>query len=259
MENVLYHKEGNIGTITINRPEALNALNEATLKELIETLEMIGQDKDIRCAVLTASGEKAFTAGGDIKEEITLKGEAAREFSQLGKQCMKRIYDLRVPLISAVHGYALGAGMEIIMVSDITIVTTAAKMGIPTIKLGTIPGWGSTQMLPRVVGASRAKELLYTGRIMGAEEALNMGLVEFVVEPEKLMEKAYEIADQIVDMAPIAMENMKIAINTSVEDDLEHGYDVETELFVRCYGTEDKKEAMTAFLEKRNHGQYIGK
>lgn len=256
---VIYKKEANIATITINRPEALNAFNEDLLKQLIEAFETAEKDKEIYCVVLTAAGEKAFTAGGDIKQEILLEGDAARSFSQLGKRFMKSIYDSRTPVICAVDGYALGGGMEIILVSDITVATTKAKIGIPTIKLGTVPGWGSTQMLARVVGISRAKELLYTGRILSAEEAFSIGLVEFVVEREHLLEKAYELAHQIADMAPIAMESMKIAINTSVEDDLDHGFDVETELFVRCYGTEDKKEAMTAFLEKREHKVFQGK
>lgn len=259
MEIICYEKKEHIATITINRPEVLNAFNQQTLTELIEALEIVENDQDVYCAVLTAAGDKAFTAGGDIKQEITLKGDAAREFSRLGKKCLSKIYDLRVPLISAVQGYALGGGMEIILVSDITVAADTAKIGIPTIKLGTVPGWGSTQMLSRVVGISRAKELLYTGRTVKAQEALEIGLVEFVVEPDQLMTKAYEIAHRIADMAPIAMESMKIAINTSVEDDLEHGFDVETELFVRCYGTEDKQEAMSAFLEKREHQTYQGK
>lgn len=187
------------------------------LDELTEALEMAEKDTGVRCVILTAAGERAFTAGGDIKEEVQLNETTAAEFSRRGKKMIRSILNHRVPVICAVRGYALGGGMEMILAADITVAATDAKIGIPTIKLGGIPGWGSTVLLPRTVGASRAKELLYTGRSLSAEEALKLGVVEDVVEPDELLKRAFELADTIADMAPLAVENMKKSINTCYE------------------------------------------
>lgn len=259
MEFMIYEKKDHIAVITINRPRALNAFNSQMLDELTEALLLAEEDRDVRCVVLTAAGERAFTAGGDIKEEVRLNVEEARAFSNRGKNCVFSILNHRVPVICAVRGYALGGGMELILASDITVAATDAKIGIPTIKLGAIPGWASTVLLPRTVGASRAKELLYTGRSLDAAEALSLGVVEFVAEPEKLMEKAMELAAQIADMAPVAMENMKKSINGSLAAGLSESRELETELFARCFGTADHLEATTAFLEKRAHAEYLGR
>lgn len=256
MKYVLYKKENHIATITINRPEALNAFNSQVIHDIIEAFGMVEEDLDVYCVVLNAAGEKAFSAGGDIKEEIATTGEDALAFGNLGKQCIKSIEHCRVPVICSVQGYALGGGMEIILVSDITIATENAKIGMPTIKLGTIPGWGSTKNLSKVVGVSRAKELLYTGRIIKADEALSLGIVEFVVPKEELAEKTYDLAEQIADKAPIAMKTMKFCIDQGFEMDTESAYKLETEKFAMCYSTEDKYEAMLAFLEKRDHKPY---
>ena len=259
MEFMIYEKREMTAIITINRPRALNAFNSQMLDELTELLQQAEEDREIRCVVITAAGERAFTAGGDIKEEGKLNPESAREFSERGKKCILSILNHRVPVISAVRGYALGGGMEIILASDITVAADDAKIGIPTIKLGGIPGWGSTVLFPRTVGASRAKELLYTGRTMDAAEARQIGIVEFVVRPDQLMETAMNLADTIADMAPTAVESMKKSINEAVSAELNESLDFETDLFAACFGTRDHLEATTAFLEKRPHGRYTGR
>lgn len=259
MEFILYEEKNHIAVITINRPRALNAFNSQMLDEMTEALKTAEEDKNIRCVIITAAGERAFTAGGDIKEEVKLDPREAYAFSERGKRCIMSIFNHRVPVISAVRGYALGGGMEIIAASDITVAATDAKIGIPTIKLGGIPGWASTVLLPRTVGASRAKELLYSGRSLSAEEALKLGVVEFVAEPEQLMETALKLAEEIADMAPFAVESMKKSINGSMSVGLTESLKQETDLFAACFGTEDHLEATTAFLEKRPHGEYKGK
>lgn len=254
--NVLYEKKSNIATITINRPQNLNIIDMQTMMDLRQAVALSQDDLDVRCVVLTAEGEKIFSAGGDIQQERDLRDETARDFAQKGKACMDAIYYHRVPVICAVEGHALGGGLELILVSDITVLSQNAKIGAPTIKLAATPGWGSTQTLPRVVGLSRAKELMYTGRLIEAEEAFRLGLVEFVVPKGEALKKAYELAEQIASMAPLAMENMKIALTASDEMNLEAGYEVDTQMFVNCHNTEDKVEGMSAFLEKRTNNPY---
>ncbi|MCD8121466.1 MAG: enoyl-CoA hydratase-related protein [Clostridiales bacterium] len=256
LEFMLYESKDHIAVITINRPRALNAFNSQMLDELTAALKQAEEDLDVRCVIITAAGERAFTAGGDIKEEVQLNPAEAAAFSERGKKCVLSIFHHRVPVISAVRGYALGGGMEIILASDITVAATDAKIGIPTIRLGGIPGWAGTILLPRTVGASRAKELLYSGRNLDAQEALQLGVVEFVTEPEKLMETARKLAAQIADMAPIAVESMKKSINSSIGVELTKCLDNETNLFASCFATADHLEATTAFLEKRPHAQY---
>ncbi len=256
MKYVLYKKEEHIVTITLNRPEVMNAFNSELIGGLIEAFGRVEADSQVYCVILNAAGEKAFSAGGDIKEEIATDGPAAKAFGQMGKRCIQSIQNCRVPVICAVQGYALGGGMEVILVSDITVAADNAKIGMPTIKLGTIPGWGSTKNLAAVVGKSRAKELLLTGRMIKAQEALELGLVEFVVPRDQLMEKARELALTIADMAPIAVKAMKSCIDRGWEMNTEEAYEMETEAFAMCYGTQDKFEAMSAFLEKRPHKPY---
>ena len=256
MEYILYEKMGPIVTLTLNRPEALNAFNSQMLEELTTCLDAAQRDLEIRCLILTAAGERAFTAGGDVKEEAVLSPEAAKEFSERGKRCVLSILHHRVPVICAVHGYTLGGGMELVLASDITIAASNLSIGVPTIRLGSIPGWGSTVLLPLAVGASRAKELLYTGRSMNAEEALRLGLVDSVVEPDKLLPSAMKLAETIADMAPIAIEYMKQSVNNSAYRDLDSAFKAETKYFSACFETQDRREAIGAFLTKREHGEY---
>ncbi|MCI8453924.1 MAG: enoyl-CoA hydratase/isomerase family protein [Lachnospiraceae bacterium] len=259
MEFILYEKKENIAVITINRPRALNALNSQMLDELTEALALAEKDQQIRCVILTSAGGRAFTAGGDVKEEVKLQPEEAARFAERGKRCTLSVLNHRVPVICAVQGYALGGGMELILAGDITVAADDAKIGIPTIRLGSVPGWGSTVLLPRIVGVSRAKELLYSGRSLDAEEALKLGVVEFVKKPEELMEFAMDLAKTIADMPPVAVESMKKSINSSFESGMDECLKKETDLFSLCFGTVDHLEATTAFLEKRPHGTYLRK
>ena len=259
MEFMLDEKKDTIAVITINRPRALNAFNSQMLDELTEALAEAEADTSIRCVVITAAGERAFTAGGDIKEEVKLNPETARQFSERGKRCTLSILHHRVPVLCAVRGYALGGGMEIILASDITVAADDAKIGTPTIKLGGIPGWGCTVLLPCIVGHSRAKELLYTGRSLSAEEALRLGVVEYVTAPGELMDFTMKLAADIADMAPFGIESMKKSINGSLTLCLDKALEQETGLFGDCFGTSDHLEATTAFLEKRPHAAYLRK
>lgn len=254
--NVLYKKKNHICTITINRPEKLNIVDTQTMTDLTQALKVAQEDLEVRCVVLTGEGNRIFTAGGDIKQEVQLRGESARAFSEKGKACMEAIYRHRVPVICAVKASALGVGMEFIVSSDISVLSETAQVGIPTIKLAAIPAWGCAQILPKAVGLSRAKELMYTGRSMDAEEALRLGLVEFVVTADQVMEKAMELAEGIAKMAPIAMESLKISLNASVDHSPKDGSELDTQLFIDCHNTEDKVEGMSAFLEKRDAGEY---
>lgn len=256
MSYIIYNKENHIAQVTLNRPEAMNAFNSELINELIAAFDKIENDKDVYCVVINANGERAFSVGGDIKEEIRTTGAAALEFGGLGKKCINAIASCRVPVICSVHGFCLGGGMEVVLVSDLAVASDNMKMGMPTIKLGTIPGWGSTKTLADAVGKARAKELLYTGRIIDAKEAYSLGLVQFVVEKEMLAEKTMELAAEIADKAPIAMKTMKECIDNGCEMSREEAFAAETEKFAMCYDTEDKYEAMSAFLEKRNHKPY---
>ena len=256
MSYILYEKTDHIARITLNRPEAMNAFNKELIHELVEAFGKVEEDPDVYCVVLDANGERAFSVGGDIKVEIATTGPDALEFGKLGKSCIRAVKDCRVPVICAVHGFCLGGGMEVVLVSDITVASEDMKIGMPTIKLGTIPGWGSTKTLADVVGKARAKELFLTGRMVKAQEALDLGLVQFVVPREELMDKAMELARTIADMAPIAVKSMKECIDFGWEADYEEAFAKETEVFAACYDTEDKLEAMTAFLEKREHKPY---
>ncbi|MBR6701049.1 MAG: enoyl-CoA hydratase/isomerase family protein [Firmicutes bacterium] len=256
MGYVIYRKEEHIAKITLNRPEAMNAFNSELITELIEAFHNVEEDKDVYCVVIDAAGEKAFSVGGDIKEEIRTTGDAAFDFGRLGKQCVNSVKNCRVPVICAVHGFCLGGGMEVVLVSDLTVAADNMKIGMPTIKLGTIPGWGSTKTLADVVGKGKAKELMYTGKIIKAQEAYDLGIVQFIVPREELMGKAMELAAEIADKAPIAMKTMKECIDKGWEMSCEEAFDMETEKFAMCYDTEDKFEAMSAFLEKRDHKPY---
>ena len=224
MEFMIYEKKDTTALITINRPKALNAFNSQMLDELTEALEMAEKDTGVRCVILTAAGERAFTAGGDIKEEVQLNETTAAEFSRRGKKMIRSILNHRVPVICAVRGYALGGGMEMILAADITVAATDALF-----------------------------------RSKCSEEALKLGVVEDIVDPDELLKRAFELADTIADMAPLAVENMKKSINTAMSAGLEESLGTETDIFASCFGTQDHLEATTAFLEKRAHGEFMRK
>lgn len=256
MEDILMRKEGRIAIITLNRPKVLNAFRSQTIQELTDAVTKAGADPDTYVIVLNSSIDKAFTAGGDIKEESLLTGETAGGFSERGQACAMAIYNSPIPVIAAVDGYALGGGMELILASDITIAAKTAKIGIPTINLAGIPCWTATQLLPRIAGVSCACDILLTGRTLSAEECYKLNLIQYLTEKEDLMDKAMEIAETIADKSPHAVALMRKAIKQGMELPISEALELEQTLFTQCYDSEDRKEATEAFLQKRPHGAY---
>ncbi|WBW98556.1 short-chain-enoyl-CoA hydratase [Oceanirhabdus sp. W0125-5] len=249
-ENIKLSIENGIATITMDRPQALNALNSQTLKELNSIIDEVECNDDIRVLIITGSG-KSFVAGADISEMKDLNSVQGRKFGLLGNKIFRRLELLEKPVIAAVNGFALGGGCELAMACDIRIASSKAKFGQPEVSLGITPGFGGTQRLARLVGIGKAKELIFTGDMVRADEALRIGLVNNVVEPDELMNVAKEMAEKIKNNAPIAVAYSKVAINRGVEVDIETGLMYEGEVFGSCFSTEDQKEGMSAFLEKR--------
>lgn len=252
LKNLDFKKEGNVAVITINRPKALNALNSETLVELEMVIDNLAKEKDIYAVVLTGAGEKAFVAGADISEMKELSGMEGREFGILGNRVFRKIETLDKPVIAAVNGFALGGGCELSMACDIRIAAVKAKFGQPEVGLGITPGFGGTQRLSRLVGMGMAKELVYTAKIINAEEAFRIGLVNKVVELENLMPEAMKMANIIASQAPIAVKLCKSAVNRGMQCDIETALMYESEVFGACFSTEDQVEGMTAFSERRD-------
>ncbi len=259
LDEIRYHLENNIATLTINRPQALNAMSATAIEQLIQLLRQADGDPDVLCVVICAAGEKAFCVGGDIKAEVHMDGYSAYDFGMLGQSLMRTIRQVRMPVITAAQGYALGAGMEIVLASDFAFLSTDAKLAIPSINLGSMPGFGGTQLLPRVVGAMRAKELLMTGRHIGADEAVSLGLALKAVTREALMSEAYAFAQTLTAQAPFALRAIKTAVNQALETDLETGFLLEAQLFSRVQASADKQTGMQAFLNKTKPEQYINR
>ncbi|WP_371367368.1 Short-chain-enoyl-CoA hydratase [Sporomusa rhizae] len=250
-ENLLFESENGIGIVTINRPKALNALNAATIYELDRMFDELAKDDTVKAVILTGSGQKSFVAGADITEMQAMSAIKGRNWGKLAQAVFNKIENLPKPVIAAVNGYALGGGCEISMACDIRIAAENAKFGQPEVSLGIPPGFGGTQRLPRLVGKGRAKELLFTGEMIDAEEAYRIGLVNKVVASEELMETAKAMAQKIMSRAPIAVQVCKAAVNEGMDTDLESGVAYEAEVFGLCFATDDQKEGMAAFVEKR--------
>ncbi|MBU3104736.1 short-chain-enoyl-CoA hydratase [Clostridium gasigenes] len=251
LKNVLLEKEGNLAIVTINRPKALNALNSETLADLDIVITDLENDSDIYCVILTGSGEKAFVAGADIAEMKDLNEQQGKEFGILGNKVFRRLENLGKPVIAAISGFALGGGCELAMSCDIRIASERARFGQPEAGLGITPGFGGTQRLPRIVGIGKAKELIYTGAIIKADEALRIGLVNKVVTLESLMEEAKAMANMIIANAPIAVKLCKDAINRGMQVGIDSAIVIEAEDFGKCFATEDQVEGMGAFIERR--------
>jgi enoyl-CoA hydratase/carnithine racemase len=241
--------EGPVATLRINRPDALNALNSTVVRELVAALDALQADDSVRCVVLTGS-DKAFCAGADVKEMATLS-VAEIESSDHLRPVWDRAASFPKPLIAALSGYALGGGLELAMCCDIIIASEGTRLGQPEINIGIIPGGGGTQRLARAVGKQKAMEMILTGAMVSAEEAKSLGLVNRVVPPGKYLEEATKLASEIASKAPIAVRSAKAAIAASQEMGLASGLALERSLFYNLFGTEDKKEGMSAFLEKR--------
>lgn len=251
LKNIILEKEEHLAIITINRPKALNALNSETLKDLDVVLEDLENDSNIYCVILTGSGEKAFVAGADIAEMKDLSEEEGKEFGLLGNKIFRRLEKLDKPVIAAISGFALGGGCELAMACDIRIASEKARFAQPEAGLGITPGFGGTQRLSRLVGEGKAKELIYTCSMIKADEALRIGLVNKVVELENLMDEAKKMANLIIANAPIAVKLCKDAINKGMQVDIDSAIEIEAIDFGKCFSTEDQKEGMNAFIEKR--------
>lgn len=250
-ENLLFEKQGNVAVVTINRPKALNALNAATLQELSDVFDLLAKDDSVYVVILTGAGEKAFVAGADISYMKNLSAVEAREFALLGQAAFNKVENLPQPVIAAVNGFALGGGCELAMSCDIRLASDNAKFGQPEVNLGVPPGFAGTQRLPRLVGKGVAKELLYTADMIDAAEAHRIGLVNKVYPADELMAAATKMAEKIAAKGQIAIRLTKSAVNQGLEMDLARGMAYEAEVFGLVFSTEDQKEGMTAFLEKR--------
>lgn len=249
-ENIKYEVKENIAYVTINRPKALNALNCDVLDELTAAFTEFEKDENAKVAIVTGEG-KAFVAGADISQMCGLNAAEGRAMMIKGHNLMNYMENIEKPIIAAVNGFALGGGCELSMACDIRIASEKAKFGQPEVGLGIIPGFGGTQRLPRLVGKGMAKYLIMTAEMINAQEAYRIGLVEKVVAPEELMTKAEELAKTIMSKAPMAIAAAKVAINTGYNLDMKAASTLEIETFTGPFASEDKKEGMTAFLEKR--------
>ena len=248
-ETILTSKEGMLGIITLNRPQAMNALNPKLVEEVSSALAAFEKDDDVRCVVMTGN-EKAFSAGADIKEMVE---KTAVEMAMSGHFApfWNRVSSYPKPLVGALSGYVLGGGLELAMSLDVLVASETAQFGQPEINIGVMPGGGGTQRLVRAVGKSKAMEMILTGNRIGAEEARNLGLVSKVVPKEVYLEEAKKVANDIASKSPVAVRLAKLAVNKSFQMGLSDGLDFERELFFLLFASEDKKEGMNAFLEKR--------
>jgi len=250
-KTILYEKADGIATVTLNRPEALNALNSTVYTELYDVFEAIENDESVRVVILTGSGEKAFAAGSDVVEMQNMNTLDIQKFVATIRKASDRIYTLTKPTIAAINGYALGGGCELSMCCDLRICSEKARFGQPEINLGLIPGACGTQRLARLIGVAKAKELIFLGDIIKADEALNLGLVNKVVPPEKLMDEAMEWATKLASKSSPVLAMAKMAINTGIDTDITSGLNMEARCVALCFATQDQKEGMKAFLEKR--------
>ena len=242
------HNEG-ITVLKISAPKSLNALNSTILKELDDFVGHL--DAQTRVLIITGDGEKSFVAGADISEMAHLNEQQGQEFGRLGAQVFRAIETLPIPVIAAVNGFALGGGCELAMACDIRIASSKAKFGQPEVGLGIIPGFSGTYRLPKLIGQGYAKEMIYTGKVIRADEALRIGLVNAVYEPEELMGKAMEMAAMMLKNAAIAIRLAKQSINDGYDLDADAAIALENKLFGQCFATKDQKEGMDAFLNKR--------
>ena len=249
-QTIQYEKKDGIGIATINRPEALNALNGVVVEELESLISEVEKDAELSVFIVTGAG-RSFVAGADIGAQQPLDLEGGRAWGRRGSALMRRIEKLDIPTIAAVNGFALGGGCELALSCDIILASEKAKFGQPEVTLGITPGFSGTQRLPRRIGVSKAKELIYTGKMIKADEAEKIGLVNAVVAPEELMDAAVNMARDIAKNAPIAVRYSQACIDRGLQTDIDDGIAVENELFAMCFASADQKEGMTAFLEKR--------
>ena len=250
-ENIYIEEENEMAILTINRPKKLNALNRRTIEELHVAFKELDEDPGIRAIILTGRGEKAFVAGADISEFAHFSVKEGRQLAALGqKNLFNLVENLSTPVLAAINGFALGGGLELAMACHFRLASTQAKMGLPEVSLGVIPGYGGTQRLPQLVGKGRALEMILTAGMIDAQKALSYGLVNYVAGPEELLPLSVKIASMISKNSPVAIKQAIKAINAGFKFDAD-GYSLEIEAFGHCFGSEDFKEGTSAFLEKR--------
>lgn len=253
-----YDPEPPLAVITINRPKVMNALSNDLVEEMAKAFEEVEKNDSIRALIITGEGEKAFMAGADIKELQERDFVLGRKQTRRRQEVFNRLAEMPIPVIAAINGFALGAGLELALACTLRVAVKGAKMGSPEVNLGIIPGDGATQRLPRLVGFGRAMEMILTGGMIDAEEAQRIGLVNRVVNPEELMETAKKLAGKIAAKSPLAIQYAKEAVNRSLEVGLFEGMAHESYLHALACASEDKKEGVAAFLEKRD-AQYKGR
>ena len=251
MSLILKEISNHIAILTISRPEGLNAMNDEVVADLDATVESCIDDDKVGVIILTGAGEKAFVAGADIKKMQLMGPEAALEFGKVGQQMTLTIENSPKPVIAAVNGFALGGGCEISLACHIRVASETATFGQPEVLLGILPGWGGTQRLPRLVGSGLANEIITTGRMVSAVEAKSMGLVNHVVPPDELIDKCMEIANQILNNGPNAIAQSLSCIQKRMGMSMEDGLQIEVENFSKLFATEEAKEGLSAFVEKR--------
>lgn len=249
-ENIILELQGGIGIIKFNRPKALNALNSATLDDLLAVGNELNENDDIKVVIVTGEG-KAFVAGADIAEMQPMNPAQSHRFSQKGHLAISLLEKMNKPVIAAVNGYALGGGFEVALACDIIYASEKARVGFPEVTLGILPGFGGTQRTAKLVGLAKAKELIFTGKVITAQEAFDIGLLNKVVPDDQLMAEVQNLAAKMLAAGPVGIRLSKACINKSLSLDIDSGLDYEAEAFGLCFGTEDQKEGMTAFLEKR--------
>ncbi|CAB5144503.1 Enoyl-CoA hydratase (EC [Olavius algarvensis associated proteobacterium Delta 3] len=257
-QNLLFHVEDGVGSITFNRPKALNALNNALLAEFSDLLAEVAGNEEIRVLLLTGAGDKAFVAGADITELATFNPLQGKAFAKKGQETIQMLQELPIPVIAAVNGFALGGGTEMALAADFIYASESANFGLPEITLGIIPGFGGTQRLPRLIGSNLAKEMIFTGNMIKARDALDMGIVNRVCPPESLMTETMDTARKIAARGKVSLRAAKEAVNSGLNADLATGLLVELDAFALCMASDDAREGTSAFLEKRQ-AEFQGK
>lgn len=248
---IIYEKNEGVATITLNRPEALNAFSKEVVEEILRALEDAKIDENVRVVVLTGAGEKAFSAGADIKAMVGMTALKARELSLMGESLCLALENFEKPVIAAINGYALGGGLEVAMACDFRIASENARMGQTEVNIGLIPGWGGTQRLTRLVGMTKSKELVYTGRMVDARTAEQLGIVNMVTPSDKLKETVRQFALELASKPPVALRVAKALINKGANISLDSALALEREGFGVVASSEDFKEGVSAFTEKR--------
>jgi enoyl-CoA hydratase len=250
-DNILVEKNNALAQITINRPKKLNALNSAIIYELSEAFQLLEEDKNIKVIILTGAGDKAFVAGADISEFVHFSVDEGGSLARKGQEILFNfIENLSKPVIAAINGFALGGGLELAMSCHFRIASDNAKMGLPEVSLGVIPGYGGTQRLPQLVGKGKAMELIMTASMIPADDAKNCGLINHVTTPEELLPLAKKLAGKMMRNSSVAIAGAIKAVNSNFKEGV-NGFDIEIEEFGNCFGTQDFKEGTAAFLDKR--------